>query len=46
MKKSGTVVQKATDATASLYFASPLSMGGLLATHPPLEERIKRLKEM
>jgi len=46
MKKSGTVAQKATDATASLYFASPLSMGGLLATHPPLEERIKRLKEM
>lgn len=46
MKKSGTVVKKATDATASLYFASPLSMGGLFATHPPLQERIKRLEEM
>jgi len=46
MKKSGTVVQKATDATASLYFASPLSMGGLFATHPPLQERIRRLNEM
>ena len=46
MKKSGTMVQKATDATASLYFANPLSMGGLFSTHPPLDERIKRLKEM
>jgi len=46
MKKAGTMVQRATDATASLYFANPLSMGGLFATHPPLEERIKRLKEM
>lgn len=46
MKKAGTVVQKATDATASLYFASPLSMGGLFSTHPPLDERIKRLEGM
>jgi len=46
MKKAGTVVQKATDATASLYFASPLSMGGLFSTHPPLDERIKRLRGM
>jgi heat shock protein HtpX len=46
MKRAGTVVQRATDATAPLYFASPLSMGGLVSTHPPLEERIKRLKEM
>jgi len=46
MKESGTMVQRATDATASLYFASPLSMGGLFATHPPLDERIKRLKDM
>lgn len=46
MKKAGTVVQRATDATAPLYFASPLSMGGLVSTHPPLEERIKRLREM
>ena len=46
MKAAGTMVQHATDATASLYFANPLSMGGLLSTHPPIEERIKRLKEM
>ena len=46
MKKAGTTVQKATDATASLYFANPLSMGGIFSTHPPLDERIKRLKEM
>ena len=46
MKKSGTTVQRATDATASLYFANPLSMGGLFSTHPPLDDRIKRLKEM
>jgi heat shock protein HtpX len=46
MKKAGTVVQKATDATASLYFASPLSMQGLFSTHPPIDERVKRLREM
>ncbi|MFA6213678.1 MAG: M48 family metalloprotease [Candidatus Micrarchaeia archaeon] len=46
MKKSGTMVARASDATAPLYFASPLSMGGLLATHPPIDERIRRLKEM
>ncbi|MFA6328349.1 MAG: M48 family metalloprotease [Candidatus Micrarchaeia archaeon] len=46
MEKSGTMVRKATDATASLYFANPLSMGGLLSTHPPIKERIRRLKEM
>jgi heat shock protein HtpX len=46
MKKAGTMVQKATDATASLYFANPLSMGGMFSTHPPIEERVKRLREM
>ena len=46
MKKTGTTVQRATDATASLYFANPLSMGGLFSTHPPIDERIKRLREM
>ncbi len=46
MKKTGTMVQHATDATSSLYFANPLSMGGMFSTHPPLDERIKRLREM
>ncbi|MFA6907773.1 MAG: M48 family metalloprotease [Candidatus Micrarchaeia archaeon] len=46
MGKAGTVVRRATDATASLYFANPLSMGGLLSTHPPIRERVRRLREM
>ena len=46
MKKAGTMVQHATDATASLYFANPLSMGGMFSTHPPIDERIKRLRGM
>lgn len=35
----------ATDTTASLYFADPIGkkLTGLLATHPPIEDRIKRL---
>ena len=46
IKKAGSVVQHATDATASLYFANPLSASGLLSTHPPIDDRIKRLREM
>ena len=46
IKKAGSMVQKATDATASLYFANPLSAGQLLSTHPPIDERIKRLRAM
>lgn len=36
-------------ATASLYIANPLSARGfksLFSTHPPMEERVKRLEEM
>ncbi|MDD2655302.1 MAG: M48 family metallopeptidase [Candidatus ainarchaeum sp.] len=35
----------ATGTTASLYFADPIGKkaAGLLATHPPIEDRIKRL---
>ncbi|MDO8554602.1 MAG: M48 family metalloprotease [Candidatus Micrarchaeota archaeon] len=41
-------VAVATDATASLYFSNPLKAGFLsfLSTHPPMEERIKRLRGM
>ncbi|MCX6772700.1 MAG: zinc metalloprotease HtpX [Candidatus Micrarchaeota archaeon] len=46
IKSSGSVVQRASETTASLYFANPLSMGSLLSTHPPIDDRIKRIKEM
>jgi heat shock protein HtpX len=42
-------MQGVKDATAHMFIVSPLSGGGmrkLFSTHPPIEERIKRLKEM
>ncbi|MDD5337177.1 MAG: M48 family metalloprotease [Candidatus ainarchaeum sp.] len=42
-------VAGATSTTASLYIADPLKksmLTGLFATHPPVEDRIKRLKAM
>jgi heat shock protein HtpX len=39
----------ANSATAPLYISNPLkgrSLAGLFDTHPPIEERIKRLREM
>lgn len=45
-------LEVANNATASLYFANPLKNGatslfsGLFNTHPPIEERIKRLRNM
>ena len=37
----------ANDATAPLYFANPLKRAGsLFDTHPPIEERIRRLESM
>jgi heat shock protein HtpX len=44
--KIGSKVQRASDATAPLYFANPLSGFQLLSTHPKIEERVKRLREM
>lgn len=41
--------QTATPAFSHLYLVNPLSgrsLGNLFATHPPLEERIRRLEEM
>ena len=43
---------QANPATASLYIADPLKalhgkgMSGLFSTHPPLEERVRRLRAM
>jgi heat shock protein HtpX len=39
----------ATQEVAPLYFTNPFKEGKwatLLSTHPPIEERIKRLREM
>jgi len=45
----GSVLKRQNTATAHLFFANPLSGGGiakLFSTHPPVGERIKRLREM
>ncbi|HET8724431.1 MAG TPA: zinc metalloprotease HtpX [Anaeromyxobacteraceae bacterium] len=42
-------MQQAGPATAHLYIVNPLhgrSFASLLSTHPPIEERVKRLREM
>lgn len=41
-------VEEASSSTASLYFADPLKKkaASLFSTHPPPEERIKRLRNM
>lgn len=49
LKQVGTVVQTASESTAHLFIANPLKQGfltNLFSTHPPLEERIARLKAM
>ncbi len=46
---SYTPVQHASEVTASLYFANPLSgksIMNLFSTHPPIEDRIAKLKAM
>jgi heat shock protein HtpX len=48
ISKAGMSVASASEATAPLYFANPLSgkILGLFSTHPPVEERIKLLRKM
>ena len=44
----GSVMRKQNSSTAHLFFANPLKKKGLanlFSTHPPVEERIKRLRE-
>lgn len=45
----GSVVRKQNTSTAHLFFANPLkgkSLSNLFSTHPPIEERIQRLRSM
>jgi heat shock protein HtpX len=45
----GSTLQKQNASTAHLFFANPLKKGalaGLFSTHPPVEERVARLRKM
>ncbi len=49
ISKDQTPLRIANKATSHLWFSSPKigkSIGGLFMTHPPIEERVKRLREM
>lgn len=49
LERTPTTLRRQNTATAHLFFANPLKSHGLtnlFSTHPPLEDRIKRLQEM
>jgi heat shock protein HtpX len=49
IKKDSTEDKHASKATAHMYFSNPLKSGfwnNLVSTHPPLDERIRRLEQM
>ena len=49
IKNTSSVVKKQNTATAHLFFANPLkggSLASLFSTHPPIDDRIARLRSM
>ncbi|MEO5628043.1 MAG: M48 family metalloprotease [Candidatus Saccharimonadales bacterium] len=49
IKQSGSATKRQNASTAHLYFANPLKgkkITGLFSTHPPIDERIARLRQM
>lgn len=49
IEQRGSVLQRQNSATAHFFFANPLknhSLLNLFSTHPPIEDRIKRLENM
>ena len=49
IKRSGSVARVQNTSTAHLFFVNPLkghSLANLFSTHPPIDERIKRLRNM
>lgn len=47
--QTGSVLRKQNTATAHFFFANPLkghSLAGLFSTHPPIDQRIARLRQM
>jgi heat shock protein HtpX len=49
ISQTGSVLRKQNTSTAHLFFANPLKgkgLANLFSTHPPIEERIARLRSM
>jgi len=49
IEQTGSVMQHQNTATAHMFFANPLkghSLAGLFSTHPPIDDRIARLRSM